>query len=437
MLNPLFLARMKEYLKSEYDLFLESYNEENVRGLRVNSKYFFDKSFEDFFDYKVEKIMGLDNCYYLLDNNLKLGFHPLHHAGLIYMQDPSAMLPAYSIDIKSDAKVLDLCSAPGGKATQLASIVKDGFVIANEIDFTRCKALYSNVERLGLSNVIVTNNKPSDFLKDFKNKFDVILVDAPCSGEGMFRKYPESHDNWSLEEVKLCSSRDKEILDIAFELLAKDGILIYSTCTFSYEENEEIIKYLLDNYNFSQIDVKDEIKPFVKEGFIPLTYRFYPHLSKGEGQFLAVLKKNDGIKENFKEIKKFDKLIEFDDFSKKFLNTKFDKLYRVKDDIFLLATNIDLKTLKVLNYGVKLGEIFNKRFIPNHYMFKALPHVFKSSINLDYKDELVTKYLHGKQIEFDCIDGFGVLMVNDIPLGGYKASNGKVNNHYPKGLRNF
>ena len=367
-----------------------------------------------------------------------MGFHPLHHAGAIYMQDPGAMMPVNSISIPSDAFVLDLCSAPGGKSIQMALKLDSGAIISNEIDRERAKILYSNIERMGLNNVVVTNNKPSDFLPFFKNAFDVIIVDAPCSGEGMFRKYSNAISEWSLENVDICQKRDKEILDVAVKLLKKDGVLLYSTCTYAKEENEDIVSYLIDNYSFSSLDINESLKPFLKEGFLPYTYRFYPHIANGEGQFLAVLKKNDDDNEMIlKQIKRYDKVTEFTDFCNKYLTSPITNIIKRNNDIFYSALPYEINSLKVLNYGVKLGEIYNNRFIPNHNFFKSFSSYFKSSLNLDYNDPLVFKYLHGEQIQAEVLDGFGVLFVNGIPLGGYKASRNTLNNYYPKGLRNF
>lgn len=437
MLNEVFLRRMKEYLGSEYEAFLASYNNDNVRGFTINRNMISNSEFESIFDLYIAKIPYLDNGYLLLSENVKLGFHPLHHAGAFYMQDPSAMCVVESIDFPSNFLALDLCAAPGGKSIQLAQKLKDGYLISNEIERERAKALYSNIERMGLSNVVVTNNHPKDFLKSFEGCFDLILVDAPCSGEGMFRKYPQSQDLWSLENVELCSQRDKMIVDIATRLLKKDGILIYSTCTFAKEENEDIISYLIDNYEYKQLDIKEELKGVLKEGFIPKTYRFYPHLVEGEGQFLALLQKTTGESKTPKMFNKLVKSIEFNDFCKKNLNTIISQVVNKDNDLYYHVLPYDLSSLRVLNYGVKLGEIHNKRFIPNHNIFKSLHELFINRLNLDYKDNLVVKYLHGEQIASEVINGFGLITVNGIPLGGFKASNNLLNNYYPKGLRNF
>ena len=353
MLNELFLNRMKEYLSDEYNLFLESYNNENIRSFTVNNNYISNADFESIIDLNIKKIPYIHNGYYLLDKDIKLGFHPLHHAGAFYMQDPSAMCVVESVDIPRDFMVLDLCAAPGGKTIQLSQKVSNGIVISNEIDFKRAKSLYSNIERMGLSNVIVTNNKPSDFLKSFQNTFDLILIDAPCSGEGMFRKYPESQELWSLDNVNLCHNRDIEIVDIAHKLLKKGGILIYSTCTFAKEENEEIISYLLEKYEYEQIDIKDNLKSILKEGFIPKTYRFYPHISEGEGQFLAVLKKIDGDVNKVNKISKYKTPIEFADFLNKNLKESISNIIQKnnnQNNESQYINNLFDMIIKIINY---------------------------------------------------------------------------------------
>ena len=437
MLNEVFLNRMKEYLGHEFDAFLDSFNDPNIRALQVNNSVISNEEFKRIFDLEIAKIPYLDNGFYLMEENVKLGFHPLHHAGAFYMQDPSAMSVVESVDFPDNLIALDLCAAPGGKTIQLANKLSNGIVVSNEIDSTRAKALYSNVERMNLSNVVVTNNHPKDFLKHFEGVFDLVLVDAPCSGEGMFRKYPESQELWTLDNVQLCHNRDIEIIDIAISLLKKGGLLIYSTCTFAKEENEDIVSYVLENYDFTQIDIKENLKSVLKEGFIPKTYRVYPHLVKGEGQFLAVLLKESGDVNSPRRVSKFVKNIELESFMKKSLSCNLNNVIQKGDNLFYSAIDFDISSLKVLNYGVKLGEIFNKRFIPNHNFFKAFSDLFVNHLNLDFKDELVRKYLHGEQIQADVDNGFGVLTINGVALGGFKATNNNLNNYYPKGLRNF
>lgn len=436
MLNAEFLLRMQEYLGADYQAFLDSYQAENIRGLRINANYMNEQKFAELSNFSTKKIANIPNAY-VVGEEVKFGFHPLHHAGAFYLQDPSAMIPALSAHLQSNFKVLDLCAAPGGKSTQLAEILKDGVLFANEIDTKRAWSLYSNVERLGFKNVVVTNNCPKDYLQSFQGYFDAILVDAPCSGEGMFRKYPESQALWSSDNIKVCAERDKEILTIANKLLKKDGILIYSTCTFAKEENEEIVTFMQKELGYDSLKIKETLLPCVRKGFIENTYRIYPQDGFGEGQFVAVLKKQDDEKTNYKQIKFSNTPKEFKEFCDKALIKSIDNLLVCKEDIFYCASNVACNGLKVLNYGVKLGKIQNKRFIPEHHFFKAFYQEFINQVNLSFKDSLVTKYLHGEQINYEVKNGFGVLLVDGIPLGGFKASNNNLNNHYPKGLRNY
>ena len=436
MLNPIFLERMKEYLHDEYNDFYESFFKPNVRALRVNNHYIQTSNFKEIFDYEIKEIPYIKNGFYLFEE-LKAGFHPLHHAGAFYMQDPSAMIPANAILLPDNAFVLDLCSAPGGKATEIATKIPNGCLIANEIDYKRSKILASNVERLGFRNVVVTNNKAEDFLKNFECCFDAIFIDAPCSGEGMFRKYPKGQELWSLEEVNICAARDKNIIDNAYKLLKKDGKLIYSTCTFSKEENEDIISYISNKYDVEILPIDLSLSSVMKKGFIDNTYRFYPHISLGEGQFLAVIKKNDGMVKSPKLAKFTSNIKEFSDFKTKYLNKDIFNLIKRNNTLFYQSTEFDLSTLNVVNYGVMLGEILKGRFVPNHQIFKAFNKLFKNYIDLDFKDINIYKYLRGEQISFPVNDGYGVVFINGIALGGFKANNNFLNNLYPKGLRNF
>jgi len=437
MLNSIYLNRMKEYLgEDEYQRYLKSMEEPNIRSLRINQKYLDEQTFEKIASYNIKKIDGLDNSYFV-NEEIKFGFDPIHHAGGIYLQDPSAMLPTKMVDFSNCKLVLDLCASPGGKSIDIALNLKEGILFSNEIDYKRSKVLYSNIERMGLNNVVITNNKPEDYLKNFENCFDVILVDAPCSGEGMFRKYPDALYEWSLENNIVCANRDKEILNVAYKLLKKDGLLIYSTCTFSKEEDEEIVNYLCDNYKMSLLEGNEIIKKYSKEFFQNKCYRVFPQDKFGEGQFMALLKKNEGIISTPKTIKKFDNNPIFTDFCKKNLNGVIDDIKVINNDIYYANNNYDLSSLRVLSYGAYLGEINAKRFIPNHFMFKSFSTLFKSQVNLDSSNSLVQKYLHGEEINYEAVDGYGVLFINGIPLGGYKASNNNLKNHYPKGLRNF
>ena len=293
-----FTERMKALLGDEFGDFLNSYTETPVRAFRVNT----DKiSVEDFLKinpFDTEKIPYVENGFYFTDE--KIGNHPFHHAGMIYVQEPGAMAPAECVDLEPDWVVLDMCSAPGGKSSQLKNkLGENGVIVSNEIIPSRCKILTGNVERLGLKNVVTTCMDTGRLAKIFPESFDLIMVDAPCSGEGMFRKDDVAIDEWSEENVKNCASRQKEILENAVKCLKNGGYIIYATCTFSLEENEMTVDWFLKSHpDFEIVRVKKEVEENTCDGIffdgctcenIKFSRRFYPHKSKGEGQFMAVL----------------------------------------------------------------------------------------------------------------------------------------------------
>lgn len=436
-MNEKFLARMKEYLNDEYESFIKSYDEKPVRSLRVNNV---DASeLIKNLGISLEKIPYDSNGYYVLDDN-KYGNSVYHHLGAIYFQEPSAMMPVNMYDFKGDELCLDLCASPGGKSSQILQRIPNGLLVSNEISGTRARILFSNLERMAFSNAIVTNESPSRLASKFNGFFDVILVDAPCSGEGMMRKDEEARRMWSEDNVKLCATRDKSILDDAYKMLKQDGVLIYSTCTFSRLENEDMVSYLLEKYHMELLRPKDSLKEYTKEGFISNTLRFYPHIARGEGQFMAILKKNEAEDNTTRVIKKEAKdkdLAIVNKFIKENLTDISLNIAKRGRKYYHLASPVDLGDLNVLNYGIELGEVSNGRFIPSHHMFKALGGYFKNIVVLEPDDKRVMAYLHGEEIEADSLPGYGVIKVSNMYLGGFKASNGRLKNHYPKGLRNM
>ena len=304
-----FKERMKTLLKDEYDDFITAVNGEPVKGFRVNT----DKiSLEDFDKINIfgnEKIPYVKNGFYL--DYDKAGNHPYHHAGMIYIQEPGAMAPAECVEIEEDWKVLDMCASPGGKSTQIKNkLGEKGLLVSNEIIPSRCKILTGNIERLGLENCVTTCMDTSRLAKTFPETFDFIMVDAPCSGEGMFRKDDVAIEEWSEENVKMCADRQAEILENAVKCLKDGGYIVYATCTFSLEENEMTVCNFLENHpEFELLPVNEDVKNYTSDGFfydgctcknINFTRRFYPHKSKGEGQFMALLHNKNVPYENKK-----------------------------------------------------------------------------------------------------------------------------------------
>lgn len=437
MLPEEFRKRMKKLLGTEYDSFEKTFSEEEVKAIRINTTKINVADFLKISPFKLEKIPYTDDGFYVKDKNI--GIHPYHYAGLYYIQDPGAMMPFNAINLEDDYIVLDLCASPGGKSGQIASFLKRGILVSNEINTTRVKTLYSNIERLGLTNVIITNNDSFTLSKKFKKTFDIIFIDAPCSGEGMFRKNEEAINTWSNKKIIECIKIQKELLKNADIMLKDGGYIVYSTCTYTIEENEKQISNFLENYNYEVIDISNKLKKYTKEGYIKKginkelkkAARFYPHIAKGEGQFVCILKKNgklDKKKLEFNTNNIIDKYINND------INIKLNT--GIINDKCYTKLPINLTGLKIISSGVKLGEIRKNRFIYHHYFASAYGKYFINKLNLTTSDERLDKYLKGYEIEDKMIkNGWGVILVDNYPLGLFKATNGVLKNHYPQGLR--
>lgn len=431
-----FLNRMKTYLtEEEYHHLLACYQQRPQRGLRIHQiepALFLKKS-----SIPVEKITYDPDGYYVLDER-KYGNHPYHHAGGFYLQEPSAMAPVNLYSFRGDELVLDLCAAPGGKSSQLASRLDKGILLSNDPNPKRSKVLFGNLERLGFSNVVVLNETPERLANQLAGAFDVVLVDAPCSGEGMMRKDEEAEAQWSEELIATCQKRDFDILRAANQLLKENGILIYSTCTFSKEEDEDMVTYLVEQEHYELLPVSEWWQNYTKEGFIPHTRRFYPFTGRGEGQFMAVLQKKSSQATNYRYQKRKNQDSESSlvrAFLEQYLTkTDFD-IVKIGNRYYAQCTQLDLTGLNVLNAGIELGEVVNHRFIPYHHLFKALGPYFKNQLILELEDARVAQYIHGEEIEADVPNGYGVIQLDGLYLGGFKAVNGKLKNYYPKGLR--
>ncbi len=451
-----FLVGIKEQLGADYEKYIDAMNQPAVRGLRVNTNKISIEKFKEIFDQSLKSIPFSSNGF-LLESDEKLGNSPLHLSGAFYLQEPSSMLAVCSSGLEHetrDVKVLDLCAAPGGKTSQIANMISSGsLLVSNEIVSSRASVLFSNVERQGFKNVVVTNEKPEN-LECFEGFFDYVFVDAPCSGEGMFRKNPETIDEWSKENVLMCAERQKQILDIAQKLVASNGKLIYSTCTFSRNEDEDIVDWFTENYNFKLVDVpssvKNETLPAKTRENSSFARKFLPFVSSGEGQFVAVFENLDDdrtlaihTKKHFRSIERAGRMKRkpFDDFAKQNINGEIlGTIYEVGDNLFLAPElfSSDLQTafdsLKFLTIGTKLGSVSNERFEPNHSLFMAFGESFKQKIELNDSD--VKKYLHGEELVCENANkGYGVVTKNGLVLGGVKIVGNRLKNMYPKGLR--
>lgn len=438
--------RMKALLGDGYEAYEKALSEPPVRAFRVNTDKISVADFEKICPFPHEKIPYTDNGFYFTYD--KIGNHPFHHAGMIYVQEPGAMAPAECVDIKPEWHVLDMCAAPGGKSTQIKNkLGEKGVLVSNEIIPSRCKILTGNIERLGLKNVITTCSDSEHLTRFFHKDFDLIMVDAPCSGEGMFRKEEAAVTEWSEENVRLCAERQLGILDNAIRLLKDGGYIIYATCTFSLEENEMVIDSFLRKYpEFELAEVTPRVRESTCDGIefegceaknILYCRRFYPHKSRGEGQFMAVLKstvepsvrKADTKKGKEKE----NRLIT--DFLGSVL-TEYDKSNVISNGYRVNYFTPDFPVPNAFfSCGVTVGEIKKGYIQPHHQFFMAMGKDFKRKIDLEPDSPELMKYLHGEEIPADTENGWAVVTVNGCSIGGIKVVSGRGKNHYPKGLR--
>ncbi len=441
-----FVSRMKNILGEDYPLYEKAMAEPPVRAFRVNTNKISLDDFEKVNDLSKEKIPYVENGYYL--EKEKIGNHPFHHAGMIYVQEPAAMAPAECVDIQKGWKILDMCAAPGGKSTQLGlTIGENGILVSNEIIPSRCKILTGNIERLGLKNTVTTCLDTKRLAELYLGTFDMVMVDAPCSGEGMFRKEEIAIDEWSKENVQKCAARQKEILENAAKCLKNGGYIVYATCTFSLEENEMVVDEFLQNHpEFEICPVKQAVIDATADGInysgckcenIHFARRFYPHKAKGEGQFMALLHNKN---ESTNEIQKTIKTEKTDPCVKAFLDDVLTD-YNI-DNVTLYNGNpvyfppfFEVKKGTAFSCGVTIGELRKNYIQPHHQFFMALGKCFKRKIELAPDSEELKKYLHGEEISAECENGWAVVMVCGCAVGGAKAVNGKLKNHYPKGLR--
>ncbi len=460
MILPIaFEERMKDLLKEEYESYKDSFLDKHHTGLRVNTLKIAPNKFQDISPVKLEPIPFIENGFYY-DSTEQPARHPYYHAGLYYIQEPSAMIPANLLPVNPYDKVLDLCAAPGGKSTELAAKLQGkGVLISNDISNSRAKALLKNIELFGVQNAIVVSESPTKLESYFPEYFDKILVDAPCSGEGMFRKSPAIMKDWEERGVDYYEKIQKEIIISAAKMLKPGGFMLYSTCTFSPEENEGTIKYLLKEYPEFRV-----VNPLTKsnvsyEGFdfgkpnwvdgpeeLKNAIRIWPHKIKGEGHFICLLQKNAEIRDDSKERKQIqsmynynNKKIQLPKEAMDFINMlnftlDFEQIDIIEDKIYLLPYKLpNLKGLRILRSGLLLGEIKKNRFEPNQAIAVALKqNEFKNCINLSSEDGDVIKYLKCEtiQIEGAYKDGLQLICVDGYPLGFGKLANTTLKNKY-------
>lgn len=453
MLPQEFTNRMHNLLGEEYMEFEKSYDRERYQALRLNPLKVERETFLEQTTFTLNPVPWAKDGYYYKAEN-QPGKHPYHEAGVYYIQEPSAMAPAEYLDASPGDKILDLCAAPGGKTTQIAGkMAGEGLLICNEIHPARAKILSENVERMGICNAIVTNETPQKLSENFIEYFDKILVDAPCSGEGMFRKNEVACEEWSRDNVNLCANRQDEILDCAAKMLRPGGRLVYSTCTFAPEENEGSISRFLKRFpEFEIIPVeKAEGMTGGNPGWtedaaerIEDTIRLFPHKLRGEGHYLAVLqKKEDGSGREYakggeeRETAK-DNCKAYLEFAKETLKVIPEGIYvTFGDQLYLVPKQTpSLKGLKVLRPGLHLGTNKKNRFEPSHALALYLnKEKVCHSLDLSADSNEIRAYINGQTIIAEGDKGWYLMTVDGYSIGWGKLAGGVMKNHYPKGLR--
>lgn len=447
-----FEKRMRDMLGRAYPAFEEAMEGEAYHGLRLNPLKVSKEEFLEKSPFHLSPIPWEENGFYYTGEDAP-GVHPFHGAGVYYIQEPSAMAPAGYLEVKPGEKVLDLCAAPGGKTTQLGAAMKgEGILFSNEIHPARAKILSENVERMGLRNAVVLNETPEHLAEHFPEYFDKILVDAPCSGEGMFRKNEIALKEWSVDNVALCAKRQDAILDCAARMLRPGGRMVYSTCTFAPLENEGSVSRFLKRH--PEFSIRNTKRYPGMEGGNPLwtadpaehlsdTIRLFPHRIKGEGHFAAVLEKSEdrgggsfrgavekGVKE--KDCKAFL------DFAEENLKVTLKGVYLFfGEQLYLLPEGTPaLKGLKALRPGLHLGTNKKNRFEPSHALALSLmPQEVWHTADFSAEGPEIPAYLKGETFSYQGEKGWYLLTVEGYGIGWGKLAGNVMKNHYPKGLR--
>ena len=414
-----FLARMRAQLGTDFPAFCAALSEPPKKALHINALKT-DRA-------ELSALLGLplpalsenpDGAAVSPDFNPNAA--PLHAAGLFYMQEATAQAPVAALDLPDDPVVLDLCAAPGGKSAQLAAKMRGGVLFSNEIVPSRAEVLCGNLERMGVVNAIVTNAEPKAICERLKGACDAVLVDAPCAGESMFRKDEQAVRDWSEEHVETCAVRQRAILEDAQKAVKKGGALVYSTCSFSPQENEQTVRAFLDRHTeFALVNMR----------------RLYPHTSAGEGQFFAVLMREGERVPSAFSTGKSDKVPAFDAFSDQVRLPKGQvRLLRDGRVLLIPPMPFPFEGVKLVRAGLLLGEVKGSRFEPAHALAMAGRETpFFRTCALSFDEAM--RYLRGETLMKEAERGYGAATYEGHALGLYKASDGMLKNHYPKGLR--
>lgn len=454
-LSEEYLNKMRDLLgEEEFSAYLKSFDEVRLYGLRVNTAKITPEAFPELVSWDLKPVPWIPNGFYY-EGTERPAKDPYYYAGLYYLQEPSAMTPAMLLPVEPGDRVLDLCGAPGGKSTELGvKLAGKGVLISNDISNSRAKALLKNLELWGISNICVTSETPDKLADVFGPWFDKILIDAPCSGEGMFRKDDDMVKSYEERGPEYYSEIQKEITDQAVRMLAPGGLLLYSTCTFSRCEDEEIICHILENHQEMEL-IRLPLFEGASGGIgLDGCIRLFPHKIKGEGHFISLLRKNGGGAERTAagsrersrtepQGKKAPALpTELTDFLA-LMNREFDdsRIMIKNDSVYYLPENfVPAKELRYLRTGLLLGELKNKRFEPGQALAMTLhAEEFRQTISWKKEDDRVIRYLKGETIslmpEEGPVKGWCLVCVDGYPLGFAKGTGMALKNKYYPGWR--
>ena len=428
MLPEKFLERMKNQLGAEYEAFLSSLERPRAVALRLNPL----KGDMPELPFVGDNVPWEPKGFYY-DPQSRPGLHVFHEAGVYYLQEASAMAPVALLDPKPGERVCDLCAAPGGKTTQIAGrMIGEGFLLCNEINPKRSKILSRNIERMAVANALVTNEHPGNLAKRFPDGFDKVLIDAPCSGEGMFRKEEAAVTDWSVETVEMCARRQAEILDSGAKMVRPGGRLVYSTCTFAPEEDELAIAAFLERH--------PEFEPEIIEApwFVPVEnggHRMWPHKLLGEGHFAAVLRKKGEGECEYTALPGEKQPKQWISFAKEMgIELPEGKALLFGETLYWVPEGMpDIARLKVLRPGLELGTVKKDRFEPAHALALWLK-TCKTVQDYPADSQEMEKYIHGDVVPSEA-KGWCLVTAGGYSIGWGKGDGRVLKNHYPKGLR--
>lgn len=424
-----FKNHLKKYLnEEEINLLINSFCEPSRHAALLNIRKMNDETFLSLFPHVMPHPL-VAHAYIYNKDEYDLGKSIYHLLGCFYLQEPSAMIPSSFLNPKEDDIVLDMCAAPGGKMVQASFLMNNkGLILANDISKSRLNAVIENVERLGIGNVIIINNDFSKIKNLYHNTFSKIILDAPCSGSGMFRKDEKMLKDWSYQKVLKYSALQKELILHAYEMLSIGGEMVYSTCSYSFEEDEEVIEYLLEHSDAEIVNIeKNEF--LYQSKILPYGVHLFPYLFNGEGQYICLIRKPGKI---IKKLIKQEKNI-----AKPLLNY-FDKslsyIQKYGDTYFGLTSvpPLTLKGLNIIRLGIKIGEQKDKTF---YYAYHYSHFIDEFEHTVIINNEESEKYLHGETLNKLSFDGFNLLKYQDINVCLAKSNGLTIKNYFPKGLR--